>query len=101
MMTDPYVELARMLSHGPSTRELAESHLSRDGSRYAEDLIAKEKSDRLTDDEHRYLERAMQVEHLMRLVKKEAMRLLRNEPQPIAAAAPARSGSPAGELAAV
>ena len=100
-MTDPYVELAGMLARGPSTRELMSSHLSEDGSRYVEALIYKEKTDRLTDAEHRHLERAMQVEHLMRLVKKEAGRLLRDADPKTAASVPADVQSPVGELAAV
>ena len=103
---DPYDELADFLARGPSTREIADHHLSEEASRYLEDLVRKEKVDRLTDEEHRIVERSMQVERLMTMVKAKARKLLRaerrEEPAPTAEVAdePAEPVRTDGTLAA-
>ena len=82
---DPYEELADFLARGPSTREIAEFRASEESSRLFEDLVRKGKTSRLTDAEHETTERFFQVEHLVRLVKGKARRLLKSEAEGVAA----------------
>ena len=73
---DPYDELADFLARGPSTREIVAFRASEESSRLFEDLVRKQKTERLTDAEHETVERFFEVERLVRLVKAKARRLL-------------------------
>ena len=86
---DPYDELADFLARGPSTREIVDHQMEEGAGLYLENLIRKEKSGRLTDAEYECVERFMQIDHLMTLVKAKARRLLKQgEKQPTVAEEP-------------
>ena len=101
---DPYDVLAEFLARGPTSQEIVDHHLEEGASVYLENLIRKEKNSRLTDAEYDCVERFMQVDHLMTLVKAKARRLLREEAERQAThgeqAQPVAEDAPVGDLAA-
>ena len=65
-------EVAAFIARGPSPEEVLDFHPSEEASERVGDLIAKSKSDAgLTAEERVELDRALHLEHLVRLAKKQ------------------------------
>jgi hypothetical protein len=67
-----YEELADFIARGPISREVAEFRASVAASERPEELIRREKTDGLSEEEIAELERAMHLEHFMGLAKARA-----------------------------
>ena len=74
-----YDELIDFIAGGSSPRDVADFRPSEATRLRVWELVAREKESRLTSDETSELNHYMELEHLMRLAKARARRLLRDE----------------------
>ena len=70
------VEIARFLASGPTPEQIVAYHPSPEAAERAYALIAAERNGTITEDERAELDSCVSLEHMMRLVKVEAHRLL-------------------------
>ena len=78
MVIEPQValEIARFIASGPTPEQIIAFHPSVEATDRFYDLIALEKDGVLTKEERTELESCLNLEHMMRLVKVEAHRLM-------------------------
>lgn len=70
------VEIARFLASGPTPEQIIVFRPSPEAIERAYSLIATEREGRMSDEEHAELDTYVNLEHMMRLVKVEAHRIL-------------------------
>ncbi len=71
-MNGVYAELVEFIASGPSRKDVANFQASDAAKAYVAELIRREKTTGLSQDEKEELEQFLQLEHLMRLAKARA-----------------------------
>lgn len=70
------VEIARFLASGPTPEQIIAYHPSPEAAERAYALVEAERNGTISEDERTELDSCVYLEHMMRLVKVEAHRLL-------------------------
>lgn len=76
LKTQAATEVAQFLAYHPTPEQIIAFHPSADVARRAYDLIHRDRDGTLTDEERRELDSYAVIEHLMELIKLEALRQL-------------------------
>jgi len=71
-MIQPYDEIVEFIASGPSPLAVSQFQVSQETKDYVADLIHKEKTAGLADEEAKALDNALDLEHFMRPVKARA-----------------------------
>jgi hypothetical protein len=74
-----YEEVVDFIASGPSSSSVADYSASEETKAHVADLIQRQKTDGLTIEETKELNRYLDLEHVMRLAKARARLLLQNE----------------------
>ena len=73
------LEIARFIASSPTPEQIVAFHPSTEAGTRAYTLIAADRVGTITDDERTELEQSVYLEHMMRLVKAEARRMLQQQ----------------------
>ena len=74
--TPSYYEIIEFIASGATSEAVAEYHPSAKSQRRVADLIAKEKETGLSAEEKSELDHFMELEHIMRMAKAKAKRII-------------------------
>jgi len=78
-MTKAYEEIVDFIAAGTATQGAAQFHASAETKLRVEELLRREKNDALSPEEKAELNDCLQLEHLMRLTKARARKMMGNE----------------------